>query len=88
MELLLRIIVPEYFYGIFFRNISRKNILKNVLKVVNFVHLLPSYDPKTNPPNIALFLGLNISRCQGCRGVIDRKVLQSPKDIAIRCKDF
>ena len=47
-----------------------------------------SYDPKTNPPNTALFLGLNISRCQGCRGVIDRKVLQSPKDIAIRCKDF
>ena len=47
-----------------------------------------NYDPKTNPPNIALFLGLNISRCQGCRGVIDRKVLQSPKDIAIRYKDF
>ena len=47
-----------------------------------------NYGPKTNPPNIALFLGLNISRCQGCRGVIDRKVLQSPKDIAIRCKDF
>ena len=35
-----------------------------------------------------MFLGLNISRCRGCRGVIDRKVLQSPKDIAIRCKDF
>ena len=35
-----------------------------------------------------MFLGLNISRCQGCRGVIDRKVLQSPKDIAIRYKDF
>ena len=47
-----------------------------------------NYDRKTNPPNIALFLGLNISRCQGCRGVIDRKVLQSPKDIAIRCKDL
>ena len=47
-----------------------------------------NYDPKTNPPNIALFLGLNISRCQGCRGAIDRKVLQSPKVIAIRCKDF
>ena len=41
MELLLRNNCPGYFYGIFFRNISRKNILKNVLKVVNFVHLLP-----------------------------------------------
>ena len=47
-----------------------------------------NYDPKTNPPNIALFLGLSISRCQGCRGVIDRKVLQSPKDIAIRVQRF
>ena len=40
MELLLRIIVPnistEYFSGIF----QEKTFKKNVLKVVNFVHLL------------------------------------------------
>ena len=39
MELLIRIIVPnistEYFSGIFL-----EKTLKNVLKVVNFVHLL------------------------------------------------
>ena len=46
------------------------------------------YNTKNNPPQVCLILGLPISRCQGCRGVIDKKVLENPKYMCLRIEDY
>ena len=46
------------------------------------------YNTKDNRPQVCLFLGLAISRCQGCRGVIDKNVLKEPRDMCLRIQDF
>ena len=47
-----------------------------------------AYNPKDNPPTVCLFLGLNVSRCQGCFGIIDKNVLTPPRDMALRIRDY
>lgn len=42
------------------------------------------YNPKSNNPHIALFLGLNISKCKGCSHKIDRSIYPAPMDVCLR----
>ena len=44
------------------------------------------YNTKNNPPQLCLFLGLPISRCQGCRGIIDKDC--KPRDMCLRIEDY
>ena len=44
------------------------------------------YNTKNNPPQVCLFLGLPISRCQGCRGIIDKDC--KPRDMCLRIEDY
>ena len=42
------------------------------------------YNPESNSPHVALFMGLNISRCKGCGHNINRTIYPPPANLCFR----